>query len=77
MVNAQAIENLALNTRVLTMAEAQEIEIKSSAGAELNRANDRYKVAVHAITEQCIAKLEVQYEEVLQKVTPYDTDSTA
>ena len=58
LVNAQAIENLALNARVLTMVGARETEIKSTAGAELKRATDRYKIAMNAITESCIAKLE-------------------
>jgi hypothetical protein len=74
LVNAQAIENLALNARVLTMVGAKETEIKSTAGAELKRATDRYKIAMNAITEGCIAKLEAQYEGMLQNVTPYDTE---
>jgi hypothetical protein len=74
LVNTQAIENLELNSRILKMAQAQEIQVRSTIGAELKLATDKYKDVMATITQGCIARLESQYGNVLQAITPYDTE---
>jgi hypothetical protein len=66
LTNTQAIENLVLNSRILKMTQEKEIQIKSTVGTDLKQATDRYKETMMTITQGCIARLESQYEEVLQ-----------
>ncbi len=47
---------------------------KPNLGRDLKLACDRYKDAMYQITQGCMVKLESQYSEVLQQITPYDTD---
>jgi hypothetical protein len=71
---SQAIENLVLNSRILKMAENMEAQVRSTIGADLQAATERYKEAMATITQSTIVRLESQYEQVLQTITPYDTE---
>ena len=71
---SQAIENLLLNSRVLKMVDDMETQIKSTIGADLKAATEKYKEAMASETQNTIARLETQYEKVLQKISPYDMD---
>ncbi len=46
LTNAQAIENLVLNSRILKMTEEKETQIKSTVGKDLRQACDKYKDAM-------------------------------
>ena len=74
LTNSQAIENLVLNSRILKLTEEKETQVKATVGRDLRLACDKYKEAMFEITKGCMAKLETQYEEVLQHITPYDTE---
>ena len=74
MTNSQAIENLVLNSRILKLTEEKETQVKATVGRDLRLACDKYKDAMFEITKGCMAKLETQYDEVLQHITPYDTE---
>jgi hypothetical protein len=41
---------------------------------DLKRATTSLKISMEAITKDCITRLEAQYGQVLQHVTPYDTE---
>jgi hypothetical protein len=74
LTNAQAIENLVLNSRILKMAQEKEVQVRSTIGADLKAATDRYKDAMVTITQSTTLRLESQHGQVLQTITPYDTD---
>ncbi len=46
LTNAQAIENLVVNSRILKMAQDKEVQVRSTIGADLKAATDRYKEAM-------------------------------
>ena len=56
------------------MAQDKEVQVRSTIGADLKAATDRYKEAMWTVTQGIIAKLETQYGQVLETITPYDTD---
>jgi len=74
LTNAQAIENLVLNSRILKMVQDKETQVRTTVGADLKAATDKYKDAMWTVTQNTIAKLEAQYGQVLETITPYDTD---
>ena len=74
LANKQAIENLVLNSRILKMAQEKDIQVRSTIGADLKAATDKIKDAMATITENTVGRLESQYGEVIQTITPYDTD---
>jgi hypothetical protein len=51
LTNAQAIENLVLNSRILKMAHEKEVQVRSTIGADLKQATGRYKDAMMTITQ--------------------------
>jgi hypothetical protein len=69
LTNAQAIENLVLNSRILKMAQEKEVQVRSTIGADLKAATDRYKDAMETITQGTIVRLESQY---IRAGTPSD-----
>ncbi len=46
LTNAQAIENLVLKSRILKLAQDKEVQVRSTIGADLQAATDRYKDAM-------------------------------
>ncbi len=70
LTNPQAIENLVLNSSILKMAQDKEMQVRSTIGADLKAATDRYKEAMWTVTQGTIAKLETQYGQVLETITP-------
>ena len=56
------------------MAQEREMQVRSTIGADLKAATDKIKDAMATITEGTMSQLESQYGEVLQTITPYDTD---
>ena len=74
LTGSQAIENLVLNSRILNMVQEKEIRVQSTLGADLKAATARFEQAMKDITTGTVVRLEAQYEQVLQSITPYDTD---
>ena len=74
LTNAQAIKNLVLNSRILKMVQDKETQVRTTVGADLKAATDKYKDAMWTVTQNTIAKLEAQYGQVLETITPYDTE---
>jgi hypothetical protein len=56
------------------MAQDKETQVRSTIGADLKAATERYQQAMATITQGTIVRLELQYEQVLQTITPYDTE---
>jgi hypothetical protein len=74
LAGSQAIENLVLNSRILKLAQDKEIQVRSTIGADLKSATERFEQAMATITTGTIVRLEQQYGQVLQTITPYDTE---
>jgi hypothetical protein len=74
LANKQSLENLELNSRILRLVKEKESGMETNIGADLKRATASLKISMEAITKDCITRLEAQYGQVLQHVTPYDTE---
>ncbi len=48
--------------------------VETKIGGEVKKATDHIKSTLEAITKDCISKLEHQYGQVLEQITPYDTE---
>jgi hypothetical protein len=76
LAHKQSLENLELNSMIITLVQEKESRMESNIGADLKRATASLKISMDAITKDCIAKLETQYDQVLQQLTPYDSEDT-
>jgi hypothetical protein len=74
LANRQSLGNLELNSRILHLIQEKEARIETNVGADLKKATASLKISMQAITQDCITRLETQYGQVLQHVTPYDTE---
>ncbi len=74
LAHKQSLENLELNKRILDLLRQQEIMVETTIGKEVQKATDRIKTTMETITKDCLAKIDNQYGQVLEQVTPYDTE---
>ncbi len=74
LANKQSLENLELNKRILDLHRQQEVMVETTIGKEVQKATDRINSTMESITKDCLAKLDYQYGQVLEQVTPYDLE---
>ncbi len=74
LAHKQSLENLELNKRILDLLRQQEIMVETAIGKEVQKATDRIKTTMETITKDCLAKIDYQYGQVLEQVSPYDTE---
>jgi hypothetical protein len=74
LAHKQSLENLELNSRILRLVQAKESRMETNIGADLKRATASFKISMDTITKDCVARLEAQYDQVLQQLTPYDSE---
>ncbi len=48
--------------------------METNIGADLKKATASLKISMDTITKDCVTKLEAQYQQVLQQLTPYDSE---
>ncbi len=48
--------------------------METNIGADLKRATASLKISMDTIMKDCVAKLETQHDQVLQQLTPYDSE---
>jgi hypothetical protein len=74
LAHKQSLENLDLNSRLLRMIEEKESRMETNIGADLKKATANLKISMDTITKDCVTRLEAQYQQVLQQLTPYDSE---
>ncbi len=74
LAHKQSLENLDLNSRLLRMVQEKESRMETNIGADLKRATASLKISMDTITKDCVTRLEAQYNQVLQQLTPYDSE---
>jgi hypothetical protein len=56
------------------MVQEKELRMETNIGAEVKRAATSLRLFMDTITKDCVARLEAQYDQVLQQLTPYDSE---
>jgi hypothetical protein len=56
------------------MIEEKESRMETNIGADLKKATASLKISMDTITKDCVTRLEAQYQQVLQQLTPYDSE---
>ncbi len=74
LANKQSLENLELNSRILPLVKEKEVRMETNVGADLKRATASLKISMETTTKDCVTRLEAQYGQLLQQLTPYDTE---
>jgi hypothetical protein len=74
LAHKQSLENLDLNSRLLRMIEEKESRMETNIGADLKKATASLKISMDTIIKDCVTRLEAQYQQVLQQLTPYDSE---
>ncbi len=74
LAHKQSLKNLELNKRILELHQQQETMVETTIESEVKKATDRMKTTMETITKDCLAKIDYQYGQVLEQVTPYDTE---
>ncbi len=71
------LAHLNLNSRLLRMVQEKESRMETNIGADLKRATASLKISMDTITKGCVTRLEAQYDQVLQQLTPYDSEDAS
>jgi hypothetical protein len=58
------------------MVEEKESRMETKVGTDLKKATANLKISMDTITKDCVTRLEAQYQQVLQQLTPYDSEDT-
>jgi hypothetical protein len=74
LAHKQSLENLDLNSRLLRMVQEKESRMEANIGAEVKRATTSLRLFMDTIAKESVARLEAQYDQVLQQLTPYDSE---
>jgi hypothetical protein len=74
LAHKKSLENLDLNARLLQMVQEKESRMETNIGADLKKATASLKISMDTITKDCVTRLEAQYQQVLQQLTPYDSE---
>jgi hypothetical protein len=75
LAHKQSLENLDLNSRLLRMVQEKESRMdETNIGADPKRATTSLKISMDTITKDCVTRLDAQYNQVLQQLTPYDSE---
>jgi hypothetical protein len=75
LAHKQSLENLDRNSiSLLRMVQQKESRMETNISADLKKATASLKISMDTITEDCVTRLEAQYHQVLQQLTPYDSE---